>query len=158
MRGSRYLVGALLMCASLAATAAGIFNVGPAQPQSSGIFNLPNNQSPQQKPVPPAGYAPPAPVAQAQQPGFHPPPIPAVKPQQLQQNYAPEIPPEASVVKPLNGDPKVLSQYDRGSNESDEAYISRMKRVYEKSVADMDRAMRDNQAKMLELSAPQAGR
>jgi len=75
-------------------------------------------------------------------------PVPAPMPQ-----YQPATPPAASSVLLINADPKVLAQFDRMPNESDDAFNARMKVVYQRASADMERATRAHLEKMRALSA-----
>lgn len=121
----------------LYAFAAGIFNVGPAATSTEPART-------QQLPSQPT---------QAQNPG-------AVLPAQARQvpspqpGYQPVTPPAASAFPPIKADPKAMAQFERYPNESDDAYIARMKVVYQRSVADMERVSRENMEKMKALAPP----
>lgn len=75
-------------------------------------------------------------------------PVPAPMPQ-----YQPATPPAASSAPVISADPKVLAQFDRMPNESDDAFNARMKVVYQRASADMERATRAHLEKMRALSA-----
>jgi len=102
---------------------------GSASAQS--IFNV---QQPQPRQVP---ARPPAAPATVQ-------PMP---------QYQPATPPAASSAPVISADPKVLAQFDRMPNESDDAFNARMKAVYQRASADMERATRAHIEKMRALSA-----
>lgn len=127
----RLLMIALFTLAPVAAQAVGIFNT-ESQPGTNDVQRA--QQSPQ---IVPPGYSR---VPAQQQPA-----VPA---------YRPTTPPAASVVPTSNADPKVMAQFERYANEGDEAYISRMKGVYQRSVAEMERVSRENQEKMRALMPP----
>lgn len=121
---NRFAVIVLMGTLSVNANAAGIFNVAPI-PAKQMNFNSTQIQQ----------------IAPAQQ-----------LPQQPATTYQPIMPPAASVIQPINADPKVMAQFDRFANESDEAYIARMRVVYQRSVYDMEKASRDNLEKMKALA------
>lgn len=107
--------------------AAGI--CGPAVAQS--IFNISPTQ-PQGVQRPPQTLAP-APQALPQ---AGPPPAQAGGQQ-----------PSSSLV-----DPKVMAQFDQRPNESNDAYLARLKELSQRSVADMERVSREHAAKMKALA------
>lgn len=123
---NRHVLVVLFFCPPMV-YAGGIFNISPAenvesgrtaQPQSGVIAiqqrNLQRGQQVQDPPV-------------------------QVQPQPRQPLYQPYRPPAASVIPgPLPDDNKI-GQYDRFVNESDEAYIVRMKGVYRQSAVEMER-------------------
>ncbi|KAG0189365.1 hypothetical protein DFQ28_003491 [Apophysomyces sp. BC1034] len=74
--------------------------------------------------------------------------------QPAQSGYQPVTPPAASAFPPIKADPKAMAQFERYPNESDDAYIARMKVVYQRSVADMERVNRENMEKMKALAPP----
>lgn len=131
MNMSKWLVFAVLM--------------GPVAAGAAGIFNTTDPVPP---PVPRAAQAPVQPtrpvVAQGQQPA------PAQK--TSVPSYHPAVPPPASVIQPIKADPRVMAQFERYPNESDEAFIARMKVVYQRSVNDMERANREHIEKMKALA------
>lgn len=49
-------------------------------------------------------------------------------------------------------DPKVMAQFDQLPNESNDAYLNRLKALSQKSVADMERTLREHNAKMKALA------
>lgn len=49
-------------------------------------------------------------------------------------------------------DPKVMAQFDQLPNESNDAYLTRLKALSQKSVADMERTLREHNAKMKALA------
>jgi len=53
----------------------------------------------------------------------------------------------------ISADPKVLAQFDRLPNESDDDFNARMKAVYQRASADMERVTRAHIEKMRALSA-----
>ncbi|MDH0342012.1 hypothetical protein [Chromobacterium haemolyticum] len=121
-----------------------IFLMGPLAAVAAGIFNT--------DPVPtPAQSTKPATAASAQA-------LPqSVTPQQTTPRtsvpaYHPAVPPPASVIPPTKADPKVMAQFERLPNESDESYIARMKVVYQRSVNDMERASREHIERMKSLA------
>ena len=100
---------------------------------SASAQNIFNVQQPQPRQVP-AG-APAAPVTAQPMP-----------------QYQPATPPAASSAPVINADPKVLAQFDRMPNESDDAFNARMKVVYQRASADMERATKAHIEKMRALS------
>ena len=108
----------------------------PALVQAQSIFNT----------APRASTPAAAPQRQAAAPQPISPAAPAV------QQYQPTTPPAASAIPALTADPKILAQFDRYPNESDEAFIARMKIVYQRASADMERTTRAHLDKMRALS------
>lgn len=49
-------------------------------------------------------------------------------------------------------DPKVMAQFDQLPNESNDAYLNRLKALSQKSVADMERTLREHNATMKALA------
>jgi hypothetical protein len=107
----------------------------PLSAIAQSIFNVPQAQ-PQQRQPASARPTPQAPAQVMQQP-----------------QYQPVTPPAASAVPLVAADPKVMAQFDRYPNESDDAFIARMKVIYQRSIADMERASRAHIEKMKALSA-----
>lgn len=125
MNMSKWLISAVMM-GPMVAGAAGIFNTDPA---------------PAPRPVQPARAAATAiPAQQSPAPRAS---VPA---------YQPAVPPPASVIQPIKADPRVMAQFERYANESDESYIARMKVVYQRSVSDMERASREHIERMKGLA------
>jgi len=116
-----------LFCVPIAAQAVGLFNTDPVTPAST------------------PRTAANTPAAQATRT------LPATAAQQ--QLYQPVTPPAASVILPVQADQKVMAQFDRMPNESDESYVSRMRGVYQRSAADFERASREN-VERLKAMAP----
>ena len=70
-------------------------------------------------------------------------------------DYAPVTPPAASAlptIKALNVDPHALDQFDRGPDETDDAYVARMKGVYEREKEAAQRADQRNLTILRNLS------
>lgn len=101
--------------------------VAPAVAQS--IFNVTPSTQPSAPGRPAAPVQPPAASTFSAQP-------PAVPPQF-----------NSSFV-----DPKVMTQFDRLPNESNEAYLARMNTMAQKAMADMERVSREHEAKMKALA------
>lgn len=123
----------------LSAFAAGIFNTGSASTPADA--QRPQQPVQQQGPMPGSVAAP----TQGR---------PAVAAPPAQSTYQPTTPAAASAIQPIKADPKAMAQFDRYPNESDEAYIARMKVVYERSAADLERASRENLDKLKALAPP----
>lgn len=128
MNMSKWLIFGVLMV-PMVAGAAGIFNTGPIP-------------APAPRPAQPARAAAAAIPAQQSAPAQRA-SVPA---------YQPAVPPPASVIQPIKADPRVMAQFERYANESDEAYIARMKVVYQRSVSDMERASREHIERMKALA------
>jgi len=92
------------------------------------------------------------PLPRQVQAGLQSPASSAVSVQSMSQ-YQPATPPAASSAPVISADPKVLAQFDRLPNESDDAFNARMKAVYQRASADMERATRAHIEKMRALSA-----
>lgn len=73
-------------------------------------------------------------------------------PAQPMPQYQPATPPAASSAPVISADPKVLAQFDRMPNESDDAFNARMKGVYQRASADMERVTRAHLDKMKALA------
>lgn len=130
MKMSKWLIFAVLM-GPMVAGAAGIFNTDsapaprPAQPVPAQSGRAAATATPVQQSAPAQRASVPA--------------------------YQPAVPPPASVIQPIKADPRVMAQFERYANESDEAYIARMKLVYQRSVSDMERASREHIERMRAL-------
>lgn len=93
------------------------------------IFNVsPGQSQPQQRPAQ-------AQIIPTPQAGGLPPPA------------APGRAPASSLV-----DPKVMAQFDQLPNESNEAYLNRLKSLSQRAVEDMERISREHTAKMKALA------
>ncbi|CAG9169999.1 hypothetical protein [Cupriavidus pinatubonensis] len=139
MRSKKWIGIIAIAVFPLSTFAGGIFNLGPA--------SAPADAQRAQQPV----------QQQGQVPGVMAAPVqgrPAVAAQSAQSTYKPTTPAAASAIQPIKADPKAMAQFDRYPNESDESYIARMKLVYERSAADLERASRENLEKLKALAPP----
>ncbi|MCM3609217.1 hypothetical protein M4D49_27405 [Cupriavidus pauculus] len=139
MRSKKWIGIIAIAAFPLSTFAAGIFNIGAASAPADA--QRPQQGVQQQGQVPAVVTAPP----QGR---------PAAAAQSVQPAYQPTTPAAASAIQPIKADPKAMAQFDRYPNESDESYIARMKVVYERSAADLERASRENLEKLKALAPP----
>jgi hypothetical protein len=110
--------------------------IGPFAAHAVGIFNTDPVQivSPNSPPATTQSQA--APAAVVQQPPMQSQVAPSSTGAAVQ-DYQPATPPPASAVQVINANPKELQQFERLPNETDDAFIARMKVVYEQSAGEL---------------------